>query len=75
MIPTPAVLMQDWHPQDWCIVVEALDEHLHPHDPLWRQARIESLIADIERMHGLSSTELICQASTDGRYLTEAQER
>lgn len=75
MITTPAVLMQDWHPQDWCIVVEALDEHLHPHDPPWRQARIESLIADIEQMHDLPARELICQASIDGRYLTEDQQR
>ena len=54
--------MPDWHSQDWCIIVEALDEHLHPHDPPWRQARIESLIADIERMYGLQATELLWQA-------------
>lgn len=63
------VMPDNWHPQDWIIVLDALDSLSRSSTEQWRKERIEQLITDIAHEQGLSPSELARQASLSGEYL------
>lgn len=58
---------EDWHPQDWIIVIEALHEWstAPPGEQSSRQIRAEELMLEIGEQQGVHSRDLVEQADEE----------